>query len=170
MIMKFLSANVLPILAGLVALSFIALGVYARHEHNRAEGWHEAHIAQKAATDAAQHSARAWALSAKAQQEAKDARRKEIADESYSHSLASDRARADAYAAANRVRCPAKVNSGGSGRADLPEAGALAPLDNRSGGTSIVDDTLIAVGRHDYNLCTANSRRIFNAHDWGLSG
>ena len=126
--------------------------------------WEIAYDKQKTAYELAQKQATAEALSVKLAQEAKDEQRKKDADYALKLDMAHDRRRADDYAASHWVRYQAPRDPSSS--ADLPETPAIAEVDHGPGDTAFVDG--IAISRVDFEICTVNSRRLDNAHNWSL--
>lgn len=124
------------------------------------DAWIIAFDKQKAAYIAAQKEAEANAIAAKLAQEAKDEQRRKDADNALKQDMADDRRRADAYA--NRMRCQAP-RSAPSG-ANLPSATEAPQVDNGPGDFA----ELVGITRTDFNVCTVNSRRLQNAHDWAV--
>ena len=100
---------------------------------------------------------------AKARQELDDEQRKRDTDDALKLDMASDRRRADDYAIRNRVRRQAAP--GPTSNPDLPETGPAAQGDNGPGDVA----ELVGITRADFDICTVNSRRLANVHDWALT-
>jgi hypothetical protein len=157
-----------------IALTLLCGILWARGNawENAAERWKEtagqwkgAYDAQEAAYRAAQDAAKAKALRLKLEQEQRDERNREKHNEALDHALADDRRRTDAYAQRNRVQRQAASDLGPAGGTDLPRPSFGAAVDNGSG-----DDAVVAIPERDLMICTLNSRRLQNAHDWDAAG
>lgn len=122
------------------------------------DAWHLAFDKQKAAYIAAQREAEAKAIAAKLAQEAKDEQRRKDADNALKQALADDRRRTDDYARRMRYQAPRSAPSG----TDLPSTAKTPEVDHRSSGVA----ELVGITRADLEICTVNSRRLLNAHDW----
>lgn len=116
--------------------------------------------AEKAAYIAAQREAEAKAIAAKLAQEAKDEQRRKTADEHLKQDLADDRRRTDDYARRMRYQAPRSAPSG----TDLPSGTEAPQVADRSSDVA----ELVGITRTDLEICTVNSRRLLNAHDWAV--
>lgn len=124
------------------------------------DAWHLAFDKQKAAYIAAQREAEAKAIAAKLAQEAKDEQRRKTADEHLKQDLADDRRRTDDYARRMRYQAPRSAPSG----TDLPSGTEAPQVADRSSDVA----ELVGITRTDLEICTVNSRRLLNAHDWAV--
>jgi hypothetical protein len=113
-----------------------------------------------AAYIAAQKQAEAKAIAAKLAQEAKDEQRRKDADNALKQDMADDRRRADDYANAHRLRREAPRSA--PSVPDLPSPAETASIDHRPSDVA----ELVGITRADLEICTVNSRRLLNAHDW----
>lgn len=162
MLTKLLAPVSAKIIAALGVLTLLSLSV-ASCEHRRANRLSVALETTKVAYRTAQASAEAYAKANKARVETANLKRKERSDEALFTARTADRARTDQFIAANRVRCQAA--EGPRGNADLPPTPTAAEVDHRPSGVA----ELAAVAPKDLHICTVNSRRVQNAHEWGLS-
>lgn len=124
------------------------------------DAWHLAFDKQKAAYIAAQREAEAKAIAAKLAQEAKDEQRRKDADNALKQDLADDRRRADVYAGRMRCQAPRSAPSGAN-LSSAPEAPQVVA------GPGVTTE-LVGITRDDFDICTINSRRLQNAHDWAV--
>lgn len=151
-----------PLQAALIAS--MCLSGWLWHGKSKAieqrDAWHLAFDAQKAAYIAAQKQAEAKAIAAKLAQEAKDEQRRKDADNALKQDLADDRRRADDYANAHRLRREAPRSA--PSVPDLPSPAETASIDHRPSDVA----ELVGITRADLEICTVNSRRLLNAHDW----
>lgn len=108
----------------------------------------------------AQREAEAKAIAAKLAQEAKDEQRRKTADEHLKQDLADDRRRTDDYARRMRYQAPRSAPSG----TDLPSGTEAPQVADRSSDVA----ELVGITRTDLEICTVNSRRLLNAHDWAV--
>lgn len=128
--------------------------------------WKGAYEAQEAAYRAAQDAAKAKALRLKLEQEERDERNRKDHDNALQNTLADDRRRTDDYARAHRVPRQAPSDLGPAGGTDLPQPAFGAAQPDGAGG----DAELVAISADDLRICTVNSRRLQNAHDWDAAG
>lgn len=122
------------------------------------DAWIVAFDKQKAAYIAAQKAAEAKAIAAKLAQEAKDEQRRKDADNALKQDMLDDRRRTDAYASRMRYKAPRSAPSG----TDLPSTPEATSISDGPGDFA----ELVGITRTDLDLCTVNSRRLQNAHDW----
>jgi len=152
-----------PLQAALIAS--MCLSGWLWHGKSKAieqrDAWHFAFDKQKAAYTAAQQEAEAKAIAAKQAQEAKDEQRRKDADNALKQDLADDSRRADVYAGRMRCQAPRSAPSGAN-LSSAPEAPQVV-----AGPGAVAE--LVGITRTDLDICTVNSRRLLNAHDWALA-
>lgn len=115
-------------------------------------------VSQRYKFEQAQQEAEAKAIAAKLAQEAKDEQRRKDADNALKQDLADDRRRADVYAGRMRCQAPRSAPSGAN-LSSAPEAPQVVA------GPGVTTE-LVGITRDDFDICTINSRRLQNAHDW----
>lgn len=158
---------------GALVLGILLTFLWGRAGWNSAERWEtvagiekNARETLEAAYRTASDTARANALAAKTAQEQRDERNRENHDHAYRESLTDARRRTDAYARAHRVSGQATTDLGSSGGPDLPRPAFGAQEPDGAGDATV----MVAISRADLDICTENSTRLQNAHDWHEAG
>lgn len=114
---------------------------------------------------------KAKALADKLAADTRNEERRKDADHALRQDALDAHRRTDAYALAHRVPGlagkPAAVGGGDDGERDLPGAALGAPVPDGAG----AETELVTITRTDLDICTINTVRLVNGHDWaaGLS-
>lgn len=100
--------------------------------------------------------------------------RKRDADYDLQQDAIADNRRTDAYRRAHGVRRAGAPQVGSptdrdnSGQGDLPRPAFAAQEPDGPGGAAAMDDGLVAITSAALDLCTTNTRRLSNGHEWAI--